>query len=188
MSQQEQSDHPHGTEPGAGSTPAADGAGVVDSDDRTGTGAPAANQSKTEPMPPGAGDEGAPAQAEPKLPDLDSMNVGAADPQAPNHAAAGATADRAGAGMEPVPGGEVPAPTGTGAPEAFRAPGSNGSEGGSEQIDTDVEASAARTDPVGAGGADSGTGDAAGVPVVSEDAAAGTSQDSAETQGTRTPL
>jgi hypothetical protein len=188
MSEQDQSDHPHGTEPGANSTPAADGAGVADSGDRTGAGAPAANQSKTEPIPPGAGDEGAPAQAEPRLPDLDSMNVGAADPQAPNHAAAGTTADRAAAGMDPVPGSEVPAPLSTGAAEAFRAPGSNGSEGGSEQIDTDVATSADRTNPVGAQGADSGPGNAAGVPVVSEDAAVGTSQDSAEVQGTRTPL
>jgi len=182
------SDHPHGTEPGAGSTPSADGAGVADSGDRTGTGAPAANQGKTEPMPTGAGDEGAPASSEPELPDLDGMNVGAADPQAPNHAAAGAAADRAAAGMDSVPGGEVPVAPGTGTPEAFRAPGSNGTGGGSEQIDTDVEASAERTNPVGADGADSGAGDAAGVPVVSEDAAAGTSQDSAEVQGTRTPL
>ena len=89
MSQQDHSDQPRGSEPGAGSTPAADGADVADSGDRTGAGAPAANQSKTEPMPTGAGDEGAPTKAEPVLPDLDDMNVGAADPQAPNHPAAG---------------------------------------------------------------------------------------------------
>lgn len=148
----------------------------------------AANQGKTEPMPTGAGDEGAPAQSEPELPDLDSMNVGASDPQAPNHAAAAVTADRAAAGMDLASGGEVSVPAGTDASEAFRAPGSMGSDGGDQQIETDVATSSARTNPMGSEGADAGAGDAAGVPVVSEDAAAGTSQDSAEVQGSRTPL
>jgi hypothetical protein len=153
-------------------------------------GSRAANQGKTEPMPPtGAHDDpvAAPGPTTVERPDLDSMNVGAADPQAPSHPSAGAVA---GAGFtEPEPttrGASGPAQGSTGM--AFRAPGSDGSGPDGEQIDTDVERSAARTNVVGAAGTPSGPGDAAGVPVVSDQPSPGTSQDSGQAQGSRTPL
>jgi hypothetical protein len=147
----------------------------------------AANQEKTEPMPPtGAHDDpdAAPRPTTVERPDLDSMNVGAADPQAPSHGAA------AGAGFtepeQPTPGVDGPAQGSTGM--AFRAPGSDGEGPAGEQIDTDVDRSAARTNVVGAAGTATGPGDAAGVPVVSEQPSPGTSQESGEAQGSRTPL
>jgi hypothetical protein len=70
----------------------------------------------------------------------------------------------------------------------YRAPGSLGTTGPDEQIETDVERSAQNASVVGASAAVSSPGDAAGVPVVSGDAAPGTSEGSAVAQGTRTPL
>ena len=187
---------PTGSEPGADSTPAADGEGVVDVGDRTDGGSPAANQSKTEPMPPTAAHDD-PDGAEPasvEVPDLGSMNVGAADPQAPSHPAAGPAGDRADAGLpvdaaaagpeqrEPVAAG--PQDT-TGA--AYRAPGSDGQPGAGETVGTDVDTSAARTNVEGSPDTESGAGDAAGVPVVSEERSPGTSQESSAVQGARTP-
>ena len=85
----------------------------------------AANQGKTEPMPPsGAHDDpdAAPAPTTVDRPDLDSMNVGAADPQAPSHpAAAGFTETEV-----TTAGPEGPAQGSTGM--AFRAPGSDGED------------------------------------------------------------
>ena len=158
----------------------------MSADDAGHPGSDAANQSKTEAMPPTQGHADPDAAREPtrvETPDLESMNVGAGDPQAPNHdGAAGATAQ--------------PSLTGTPAEErslqdmpgvGYRQPGSLGSTGPDEQIDTDVERSAANTTPAGTTGTDSGPGDAAGVPVVSAYPAEGTSETSGVVQGTRTP-
>ena len=187
---------PTGNEPGADSTPAADGEGVVDVGDRTAGGSPAANQAKTEPMPPTAAhddpDEAEPATAD--VPDLGSMNVGAADPQAPSHPAAAPAGDRAGGGLPveaPAAGPEqrdavATAPQDTSG-SAYRAPGSDGVPGAGETVETDVETSAARTDVAGSPHTESGAGDAAGVPVVSEERSPGTSQESSAVQGARTP-
>ncbi len=83
MTEPEDQDRPDAGQPGSGSTPSADGqdAGdLADVGDRTDDGAPAANQGKTEPFPPGAGDD-APDQTE--QPDRGAADVGAAHPQAP---------------------------------------------------------------------------------------------------------
>lgn len=133
-------------------------------------GSDAANQTKTEPMPPT------------QVPDLEGMNVGSADPQAASH---------------PAVGGRAPVPAVTSAVETtaqdsggagYRAPGSLGTTGPDEQIETDVARSARNANVAGASGAVSSPGDAAGVPVVSGEAAPGSSEGSAVAEGTRTPL
>lgn len=210
---------PAAGEPGSRSTPADDeGRGVVGVEDRAGAGAPgapAANQGKTEPIPPApshADPDAAPEPATVEAPDLESMNVGAADPQAPSHPAAGGHGDRGRSGVpaletppaagqdpdqvrpEPDPasstgrdlGPQQPAQATSGV--AFRVPGANGVTADEEQIETDVERSARNTTTSGTPGTAAGTGDAAGVPVVSEEPAPGTSQDSAVAEGSRTPL
>ena len=165
----------------------------------------AANQGKTEPMPPTSGHsdpDAAPEPATVEEPDLESMSVGARDPQAPSHPAAGPAGDPAHSGIAtgetPVgdtasaavlagPTGAAPRPqatTGT----AFRVPGSNGVEGAEEQLETAADVSAARTNVVGTPGTAAGPGDASSVPVVSEEASPGTSEDSAVAQGSRTPM
>lgn len=155
----------------------------------------AANQGKTESMPPAQGHADPDAAPRPRTverPDLGSMNVGAGDPQAPSHPAIGGPDARgvsAGpGGQPPVLGGHQPGDLG---PEpggrAQRAPGSDGVPAASEQIETDVARSAANTDPAGTPGTAAGPGDAAGVPVVSEQAAPGTGEQSAVAQGSRTP-
>jgi hypothetical protein len=143
----------------------------------------AANQGKTEPMPPTSGHsdpDAAPEPATVEKPDLDSMSVGARDPQAPSHPAVAGTA---------------PVRTTEGAPQpqvatgaAFRAPGSMGVEGADEQIDTAVELSAARTNVAGTPGTAAGPGDAQSVPAGAEEASPGTSEESSVAQGSRTPL
>lgn len=174
----------------------------------------AANQGKTEPMPPTSGHADPDAAPEPtavERPDLESMNVGARDPQAPSHAAAGGHADRGASGVPtldtPVLGGHEPGDvtpepgpsSATGrdvGPElpvsgtdgrAQRAPGSDGRPAESEQIETDVERSAQNSNVNGTPGTAFGPGDAGGVPVTSDEPAPGTSQDSAVAQGPRTP-
>ena len=165
----------------------------------------AANQGKTEPMPPTSGHDVPDAAPEPSTveePDLDSMSVGARDPQAPSHPAAGPAADPAHSGIAAgqTPTGAAPSaallasPTGaTPRPQAttgtaFRVPGSNGIEGAEEQIDTAVDLSAARTNVVGTPGTASGPGDAKSVPVGSAEPSPGTSEESSVAQGSRTPL
>lgn len=151
-------------------------------------GSHAANQSKTESMPPTQGHadpEVAPEPATVEVPPLDSMSVGAGDPQAPSHPAAGDQADRTHSGvpaLETLDNASRPAP-GT----AQRAPGSLGATGADEQIETDVERSADSTNVVGTPGTPSGPGESQGVPVVSDEAAPGSSEDSAVAQGARTP-
>lgn len=68
-------------------------------------GSHAANQSKTESIPPTQGHpepDAGPEPSEPAIPELASMNVGAGDPQAPNHPAAGDAGDKAGSGVPPL--------------------------------------------------------------------------------------
>ena len=175
----------------------------------------AANQGKTEPMPPTpshADPDAAPEPATAERPDLESMNVGAVDPQTPSHPAAGGHADRGASGVPPLdtpvlgghePGDVKPEPdlaSSTGrdlGPEipasatdgrAQRAPGSDGVPPGSEQIDTDVERSAQNSNVIGTPGTDDGPGSAGGVPVTSGEPAPGTSQETSVAQGSRTPL
>jgi hypothetical protein len=148
-------------------------------------GSHAANQHKTEPMPPTQGHADPEAAAEPtrvETPDLASMNVDAADAQAPSRdGAAGATAQP---GLSDVPAEQTPVLT---EGVAYRAPGSMGGTGPDEQIETDVARSAQNATPAGTPGTASGPGDAADVPVVSAYPAEGTSEESPIAQGTRTP-
>jgi hypothetical protein len=131
-------------------------------------GSPAANQGKTEPMPPtqGHGDpDAAPDPTTVERPKPDGMTVGAADPQAPSHdGAAGATAQPS---LSGTPSEQNPVLSG--------------------ELETDMERSAQNTSVVGTSGTTSGPGDGRGVPVTSDEAAPGTSQDSAVAQGSRTP-
>jgi hypothetical protein len=147
-------------------------------------GSHAANQPKTEPMPPTQGHADPDAAAEPSRveePDLAAMNVGVNDPQAPSRdGAAGATAQPS---LSDVPA-EQSAPLSEGV--AYRAPGSMGGTGSDEQIETDVARSAQNATPVGTG-PDGGTGDAAGVPTTAAYPAAGSSEESPVAQGTRSP-
>jgi hypothetical protein len=177
-------------------------------------GSDAANQPKTEPMPPTEGHADPDAAPEPstvEVPDLDGMNVGSADPQAPSLPGAGLVADQAQGGLPaaatPVLPGASPSetlPTAHGgsttglasgplppaqdtAGAGYRAPGSLGTTGPDEQIETDVERSAQNASVAGTPGTARGPGDAAGVPVVSGEAAPGSSESSPVAQGTRTP-
>ncbi|MDT7571067.1 MAG: hypothetical protein QOE05_1241 [Actinomycetota bacterium] len=188
----------------------------MSADNETGQpGSHAANQPKTEPIPPSpthADPDAAPEPTRVETPDLESMNVGATDPQAPSHdGAAGATAMPSVSGVPseqtPVLTGADPAEvapsahagTTTGrtsgpvepvqdtAGDGHRQPGSLGSTGPDEQLETDVERSAQNASTAGAPGTASGPGDAGGVPVTSAYPAAGTSEESAVAQGTRTP-
>ncbi len=156
-------------------------------------GSDAANQAKTESMPPSQGHADPDAAPEPvsvEVPSLDSMSVGAADPQAPNHPAAGDAGDRAGSGVPALATGDVPPSELQPEATAHRVPGSVGATGPDEQIETDVEQSAHNTDANASGtsGAAAGPGDAAGVPATSSHAAPGTSQETSVAQGARTPL
>lgn len=179
-------------------------------------GSRAANQPKTEPMPPTQGHadpDAAPGPSTVDEPDLGSMNVDVTDPQAPSHdGAAGATAMPS---LSGVPSEQTPVLTGadpaevtpsahagttTGrtsgpvepvqdtAGDGHRQPGSLGNTGPDEQIDTDVHRSAQNASPTGTPGTQSGPGDTAGVPAVSSYPAEGTSETSRVVQGTRTPM
>ena len=163
-------------QPGEASQPEdTQGDGPVTLSDRTepgGQGSPDTNQAKTEPM--------APTTEHPEplaVPDLDSMNVGGADPQAPRHpdalrsslSATGGYADEA-PGQEPTrlsadgstpdaQRGSVDTTTSTGrapGPEqplqtttgtAHRAPGIDGQTPDGESVTTDTSAGAARMGP-----------------------------------------
>ncbi len=171
-------DVPTGEQPGAGSTPADEGDGTVGLADRTDGGAPAANQTKVEPLPPSPGHT-SPVDAPGPVSGLDpdEMRIGAADPQAPSHPAGGRRPDHGSSYVE------VAAQDGA----AQRARGSQGVP--EEPIGTDHDGSAAR---MSAGPDDTPTsstcaGDARGVPVASQDAAAGTSETASSVQGVRTP-
>jgi hypothetical protein len=109
-------------------------------------------------------------------PTLDEMTVGASDPQRPSLPTAAPTAAR-GSGRE--------VPVDDSAGEAHRAPGLQGTTPPGEQVETDVEASAAEM--VRDTGRPSGAGDVHGVPVPSETASPGTSEESGVVQGARLP-
>lgn len=155
---------------GVGTVSQPQGDGPVTLSDRTapgGEGSPDVNQGKTEPL--------SPTPEHPEslaAPDLESMNVGAADPQTPSHPAAGrlsppgsygggdpGTADRALGGPGAAPdetrpvidtqtstgranGPEHPVQLGSG--EAHRAGGLNGRTPEGEAIGTDTEGGATR--------------------------------------------
>ncbi|GAC1443606.1 MAG: hypothetical protein NVS3B26_00790 [Mycobacteriales bacterium] len=139
-------------------------------------GSHAANQSKTESMPPSQGHadpDAAPEPATVEVPSLDSMSVGAGDPQAPSHAAAGDRGDRSNSGV-PALDTREDAPV----PDVVLASGND------EQMETDVDRSAARTSVAGQDGS---PGDAKGVPAVSGQGAPGSSEKSGVAEGTRTP-
>ena len=191
------------------------GEGPVTLDDRTqpgGQGSPDTNQGKTEPGIPASGETSGPV--DPEVPDLQSMNVGGVDPQAPGHPAARGAASSAvaGPGDSPLhaprdmggPGGdadsqrpEIDSETSTGrapGPEtphqastgtSQRAPGSQGTTPDGELIETDVESSAAAMVPET--GRPSGAGNSHGVAIPSDTASAGTSEEHGVVQGARIP-
>lgn len=200
-----------GSDPGSVSSPEdVDGQGTVGLQDRTakgGQGSPDTNQAKTEPMPATPGEADPSAALEP--PDLGSMNVGGADPQAPSHPLARERDTPVAAPVEQryepgvAPQDDRPAldtasttklPEGPERPQqasegtAQRAPGSDGVS--PEQQETDMEASAAAMRP--GGGVGSMTppveaGDSQGVAVPHELPAAGTSEEAPIAAGARTP-
>ena len=170
-------DVPTGEQPGAGSTPGDEGEGIVGLADRTGGGAPAANQSKVEPVPP-TPEHTSPDVAPGPVSGLDpeEMRIGAADPQAPSHPAGGRRPDHGSSYVE------VAVEDGN----AQRARGSQGVP--AEPIGTDHDASAARMSPADDTSTSStSAGAARGVPVASQDAAEGTSETASSVQGVRTP-
>jgi len=163
-------------QPGAASQPEdTAGDGPVTLADRTepgGQGSPDTNQAKAEPMSPTT------EHPEPMAaPDLDSMNVGGADPQAPRHPAALGSGPSATGGYAAEPAGAAPTDlSGPGSPveaqrptvdggastgrapgpevpaqgtsgTSHRAPGLQGATPEGESVETDVQAGAARTGP-----------------------------------------
>lgn len=197
-------------DPGSVSSPLdVEGQGPVTLPDRTAPGgqaSPDTNQGKAEPMPATPG-EADPAAALP-APELDTMNVGGADPQAPSHPAA---RDRDGDGITggslytgPVhpgvapmddrpaldPGSSTKLPEGSERPVqasegvAQRAPGSLGTS--PEEQETDTAAGAAAMRPGAAPHVQ--PGDSQGVSVPHELPAPGTSQEQGIVQGARTAV
>ncbi len=188
-----------------------EGRGPVTLDERTkpgGQASPDTNQGKAEPMPatPGEPDPNAPLPP----PDLDSMNIGAGDPQLPSAPGAGdrdvplvggtlytgpinpgAAPDQERPGLDPSStttrpeGPQAPAQATPG--RAQRQPGSGGES--PEEQETDVAAGAARMQP-GRSPASSAPpvpqpGDSQGVPVPSALPAPGTSEESSIVHGVR---
>ncbi len=181
------------TQPGDASEPEdTTGDGPVTLEDRTapgGQGSPDTNQAKVEPIPV---DEHAPdPQAPREAPSLASMNVGANNPQAPSHPAAGRTPDH-------LPSASYP----------LEQPGRYPADDPTERQVTDVAAGArdmhqgqSRTAPLAPGTARPGhdevedqtgpdtlsatPGDAAGVIVPSEAALPGSSEEQGGVGGVR---
>jgi hypothetical protein len=198
---------PRDDEPGGRSTPRdTDGGGPVSLEDRTGAeGAPAANQAKSEPIPPTQGHPDPTAPLQP--PPLDAMNVDVNDPQRPSLGAPRPTGpsgpgdaprDLGGPGAPPAAERPVPDtatatgtdlgpenPVSTSAGESHRAPGLQGVPSSAEEVETDVEASAGGMVPDT--GRPAGAGDAQGVPVPPGTASAGTSEEHGAVQGARIP-
>lgn len=177
-------------------------------------GSPATNQGTAEPMPstPGHRDPNAPLEP----PSLDEMTVGVADPQRPSlptAAAAPTTGAEPGPGSGPqsaprdlsgpgaAPFQERPAglgrnatgvdlgpdlPSSGTAGQAHRAPGLQGTTSPAEEVETDVDSSAAAM--VRDTGRDAGAGNVHGVPVPSEEPSPGTSQEHGVVQGARIPV
>lgn len=178
-------------QPGAASQPEdiADD-GPVTIEDRTepgGQGSPDTNQARTEPMSP------TPEHPEPRAaPDLDSMNVGGADPQAPRHPAAqgsgtSATGSYAGSTGR-APGPQAPERQASGT--SHRAPGLQGATPEGESVETDVEAGAARTGPQpldSTPGRSPGQGNDHGVASSGTSPSPGTSEEHRIVSGVRLP-
>jgi len=202
-------------EPGEASQPEdTQGDGPVTLSDRTdpgGQGSPGSNQARPEPI--------APATEHPEplaIPDLDSMNVSATDPQAPRHpdalrsemsatgayaheapvqeptrlsadgATPGAVDATATSGCAPDPEQPVQQTTGT----AHRAPGIDGQTPDGESVTTDTSAGAARMGPQALDsrpGTSPGQGDDASVPSSGTAALEGTSQEHRIVTGIRLP-
>ncbi len=178
-------------QPGAASQPEdLAGDGPVTIEDRTepgGQGSPDTNQGKIEPMSPTSG------HPEPMAaPDLDSMNVGGADPQAPRHPGAlgsGLSATGSYSSALAAPPGPELSEQQTGG-TSHRAPGLQGTTPEGESIETDVEAGAARTGPQpldSAPGSSPGQGDDQGVPSSGTSASPGTSEEHRIVRGVRLP-
>lgn len=178
-------------QPGAASQPEdLAGDGPVTIEDRTepgGQGSPDTNQGKTEPMSPTT------EHPEPMgAPDLDSMNVGGADPQAPRHPAARGSGTSAtgsyAASTGRAPGPDVPGQETSGT--SHRAPGLQGTTPEGESVETDVEAGAARTGPQpldSTPGRSPGQGDDQGVPSSGTSPSPGTSEEHRIVSGVRLP-
>lgn len=162
--------------PGAASQPEdLQGDGPVTLEDRTepgGQGSPDTNQAKAEPMSP-TGTHSQPLA----VPDLDDMNVGGADPQAPRHPDALRSGTSATGGYAHAPAGTLPTdlsgpgatpdatrptvdpttstgrapgpevPLGSSTGSSHRAPGMQGETPDGESVETDVQAGAARMGP-----------------------------------------
>jgi hypothetical protein len=208
-------DVPRDDQPGGESTPLdTEGDGPVGLQDRMRTdekGSPATNQGKAEPMPPAPGHRDPAAPLVP--PALDEMTVGATDPQRPSLGAAAPTSsaeagpadgpshaprDLSGPGEAPFetrPTVDGTSPTGTdrgpevpgsaSAGRSHRAPGLQGRTSPAEQVETDVEDSAAAM--VRDTGRPAGSGDPHGVESVGETPSQGTSEEHGVVQGARIP-
>ena len=166
----------------AAATSQPEGQGPVTLEDRTDGGAPDTNQATTEPMSP------TPDHPEPVgAPTIAEMNVGAGDPQAPNHASAApreAVAPGAPPGDLSRPG--PPAQHAGGTVE--RAPGQHDDAPDGESVETDVAAGAARMAEAGSSrtGTD-GHGDTASAPAAGDGPLAGSSQTQVPVEGVRQP-
>ena len=120
---------PSGQEPGASSSPAADGAATVTLDDRTGAGSPAANQ--------GAGQVLRPDVADP--PASDTVPAAVDQPGQDAHVDRAAqlprpaALDAAPAQVEPVTSGRLPDPAQGGHAPGVELPGEQAAPGTSEQ-------------------------------------------------------
>jgi hypothetical protein len=192
-----------------------EGDGPVGLEDRVepgGQGSPDTNQAKTEPMSPTG------THSEPLAPpDLDDMNIGGADPQAPRHPAAAGSATgsyaEAPAGAQPTglggpgqppdatrpevdlasstgraPGPEVPVSTSSGT--AHRAPGLDGTTPDGESVDSDTSAGAARMGPAAVdsvGDPSPGQGDDQTVPSSGTSPTPGTSEEHRVVSGVKLP-
>lgn len=208
---------PRDMQPGGESTPLdTEGDGPVGLEDRTRTdekGSPATNQGKAEPtIPPTPGHADPSAPLDP--PALDDMTVGADDPQRPSLGAGlGGTAPAstgsssaprgltgpgaAPADERPIPdtasatgtdrGPEVPVSTTPG--RSHRVPGLVGQTSPAEQIETDVDDSAAamRAGSARDTGRDADSGDPHSVPAVGRTPSTGTSEEHGVVQGARIP-
>lgn len=174
-------------QPGAASQPEdLAGDGPVTIEDRTepgGQGSPDTNQAKTEPMSPTT------EHPEPMAaPDLDSMNVGGSDPQAPRHPGALGSELSATGSYASALAGTPPEQETSGT--SHRTPGLQGTTPQGESVETDVEAGAARTGPQpldSTPGRSLGQGDDQGVSSSGTSPSPGTSEEHRIVRGVRLP-
>ncbi len=182
------------TQPGESSQPEdTTGDGPVTLEDRTepgGQGSPDTNQAKAEPTP--ADEHASDPRAPREPPSLASMNVGAGDPQAPSHPAAGRTPEHrpeavpASTGEQP---GRYPADDPTEHQVADVGAGAQAMHQGQSGT-APLEPGAARpghdeTGGPGPGALSATPGDAAGVIVPSEEALPGSSEEQCGVGGVR---